>query len=281
MKTVGFVDYYISEWHANNYPEWIKSVCAETGQDFCVRYAWAERYDSPVYGENTDQWCERYGVERCGTLEELCEKADYIVILAPSDPEKHLGYAEVALRYGKNTYIDKTFAPDHATAKAIFDIAEANGTRFFSSSALRYASELDGLCGSGAVITTGGGGSLQEYIIHQAEMLIKLTEAELVALTVEKQGMGQYICNVELSGGKSGKMIYSASLPFGVYVEKNDGNTVYKNVSSDFFRGLITDMLRFFETGETSFDTAQTLSVMKVREAAVKGLERLGERIII
>ena len=26
MKTIGFVDYYISEWHANNYPEWIKQA---------------------------------------------------------------------------------------------------------------------------------------------------------------------------------------------------------------------------------------------------------------
>ena len=29
MKTIGFVDYYISEWHANNYPAWIKQVCEE------------------------------------------------------------------------------------------------------------------------------------------------------------------------------------------------------------------------------------------------------------
>ena len=29
MKTIGFVDYYISEWHANNYPVWIKKICEE------------------------------------------------------------------------------------------------------------------------------------------------------------------------------------------------------------------------------------------------------------
>ena len=25
MKTIGFIDYYLSEWHANNYPDWIKN----------------------------------------------------------------------------------------------------------------------------------------------------------------------------------------------------------------------------------------------------------------
>ena len=54
MKTIGFVDYYISEWHANNYPQWIKDVCAESGRNFEVKYVWAEKYISPVDGRNTD-----------------------------------------------------------------------------------------------------------------------------------------------------------------------------------------------------------------------------------
>ena len=77
------------------------------------------------------------------------------------------------LKYGKNTYIDKTFAPDFATAKKIFDIAENYGTKFFSSSALRYAPELENVKGACSLITTGGGSNFEEYIIHQTEMMIK------------------------------------------------------------------------------------------------------------
>lgn len=281
MKKIGFVDYYISEWHANSYPAWIKELCDESGDEFCVAYAWAEEYQSPVYPENTDTWCEKYGVKRCATLEELCEKSDYILILSPSNPEKHLEYARVALSYGKNTYIDKTFAPDYETAKAIFDIAEAHGTSFFSSSALRYASELDALVGSGAVITTGGGGSMEEYIVHQTEMLVKLTEAEPIGVRVDKQGEGQYICRVDMTDGKSGTMIYSNSLPFSVYAENQKGETVHTNINSDFFKYLLADILRFFNTGEASFDPKQTLSVMKIREAVIIGKERLGQYISI
>ena len=34
MKTIGFVDYYISEWHANEYPAWIKEANEKLGEDF-------------------------------------------------------------------------------------------------------------------------------------------------------------------------------------------------------------------------------------------------------
>ena len=26
MKTVGFIDYYLDEYHANNYPQWLKDA---------------------------------------------------------------------------------------------------------------------------------------------------------------------------------------------------------------------------------------------------------------
>ena len=55
MKTIGFVDYYISEWHANNYPIWFKEIAEKSGKDFVVKYAWAEQYVSPVDGRNTDE----------------------------------------------------------------------------------------------------------------------------------------------------------------------------------------------------------------------------------
>jgi len=277
MKKIGFVDYYISEWHANNYPVWIKEICEQTGDELCVAYAWAEEYVSPVDGRNTDEWCEAFGVEKCETIQELCEKSDYILVLSPSNPEKHLGYAKEVLKYKKNTYIDKTFAPDYASAKQIFDIAEQYGTAFFSSSALRYGTELDDLVGATAVITRGGGSNIDEYIIHQTEMLVKLIDTKPKAVRVEAQGK-QYVCSVEFEDNKRGVMLFASSFPFDVYVEK-DGETVSRGVNSSFFKLLLADILRFYDTGKPSFDTAQTLDIIKIREAVVLGKDRLGEWI--
>lgn len=41
-----------------------------------------------------------------------------------------------------NTYVDKTFAPDSNTAEEMFEFGKRYGTKFFSTSALRYAKEL-------------------------------------------------------------------------------------------------------------------------------------------
>ena len=131
MKKIGFVDFYISEWHANNYPAWIKQANEELGYDFEVAYAWAEQDVSPVDNVTTKEWCEKFGVTACATIAELCEKSDNILILAPANPETHLKYAKLALPYGKTTYIDKTFAPDLATAKEIFSIAKKYNTKIF------------------------------------------------------------------------------------------------------------------------------------------------------
>ena len=59
MKKIGFVDYYISEWHANNYPVWIK----ELDCGYKVTHAWAELGVSPVDRRTTEQWCDKFGYD--------------------------------------------------------------------------------------------------------------------------------------------------------------------------------------------------------------------------
>lgn len=277
MKTIGFVDYYLSEWHANNYPVWIREICEKTGKKFCVKYAWAEKEVSPVDGKTTEEWCKTFGAEKCASIEELCEKSDYILVLAPSNPETHLRLAEKVLPFGKRTYIDKTFAPDFATSEKIFDIAKRYNTPFFSTSALRYATELNSLIGSDKIIVTGGGGNFEEYIIHQIEPAVKVLQAKAASVSAQKQGK-QIICRVEFEGGRQATMLYGETMPFTVCTEKN-GVSAYAALNSDYFRALIADILRFFESGEVSFDTEQTKEVMRIREALIKAKSHSGEII--
>ena len=275
MKKIGFVDYYISEWHANNYPAWIKEKCEELGLDYEVAYAWAELDVSLVDKVTTDEWCAKYGVEKCDTIEELCEKSDVILVLAPSDPDKHLGYAEKVLPYGKRTYIDKTFAPDYETACKIFDIAEKHGTPFFSSSALRFAEELNNIENPTSMVTIGGGGSIQEYIVHQCEMVVKKMGTDIASVVANPHGTQMFI-TVNFESGKTATMIYGRSMPFGSYMANAEGKEGWKQVTLPFFKGLITDILNFYETGKFSFDGQETKAVIKLREMAVKASENTG-----
>lgn len=270
MKKIGFVDYFISEWHADNYPAWIERICADMGVDYKVAYAWAELDTSPVSGVSTDEWCEKFGAERCATIDDLCEKSDVIVILSPSNPETHLRYAEEVLKHGKRTYIDKTFAPDSATAKEIFALSEKYNTTFFSTSALRYATELDSVEAPDSILVTGGGSNLPEYFIHLGEMVVKKMGA-IKSVKATRNG-SQWIISAKTASGKDATMIYGCAMPYNVYMTK-DGRETWKSVKSPFFNGLIADMLRFFETGKTSFDPVETLEVSRLRDAVLKATE--------
>ena len=267
MKNIGFIDYFISEWHANNYPAWIKEVTDE----FCVKYVWAEEYVSPNDGVNTDQWCEKYGAEKCESIAELCEKSDCIVILAPSNPEKHLEYAKEAFKCGKLIYVDKTFAPNLHEATAIYSLAEQYGVKFFSTSALRYADELEAVAGTKNLITTGPGGSLEEYIIHQIEMAVKTIKAEPMAVKADVQG-DQKIWTIAFNDGSRWTGIYSPYIPFSICGDKG-----YSPVTSSFFKKLIADMIDFFKSGEVSFDTGETLKAMRIRDGILNACSMPGD----
>ncbi len=277
LKHIGFIDYYLSEWHANNYPAWIKKAARDMGLNYKVSYAWGEKDVSPVDGVDSAAWCAEIGAVKCASLEEVCEKSDVLLILAPSNPETHLGYAKRALPFGKITYIDKTFAPDEATAREIFALSDRFSAPVFSSSALGFASELEGLEGSEAVLTAGGGASLDEYIIHQAEMTAKLIEEEPEKILCERQGTGQRIFHIRFSSGKSACMVYDSSLKFFVCAEAPDGTSRSSPIVSDKFGLLIRDILRFYETGIPSFDRSRTLRVMRLRDAAIAADRRKGE----
>lgn len=237
------------------------------------RIALADREASPGDGVTTNAWCSAHSIQKSSTLAELCEKSGYILVLAPANPEKHLAYAEDVFKYKKHTYIDKMFAPDMQTAEKIFEFAKRYNTRFFSSSALRYAEELLDLGDAANLIALGGGRSMEEYIVHQIEMAVKVLEAAPVSVKVEKQG-AQCICNIQFENSKNAAMVYADTLPFAVCTDGDDRNSVYKPITSDYFRNLISDILRVFETWVYAFDPKQTLTVMKIRTAVLQEAKR-------
>ena len=270
MKTIGYIDYYISEWHANKYLSILDNACKAVGEEFKIAYAYGELDVSPYDNLTTDEWCKKNGVERCYSIEEICQKADYIMILAPSNPETHLKYAREALKYGKHTFIDKTFAPDYATAKEIYAIADSYGTKMFSSSALRYATEIEGFSDVQSIAVAGGGSNLPEYIIHQAEMLIKISKSTPTGVSAVRDGE-KYVISVDFPNNVKATMTYGQSLSYAACV--NGGELV--QIKSSFFDALIADVLRFFLTGEPSFPGEETLAVAYLREEAIKCAEAL------
>lgn len=280
MKKIGFIDYYLSEWHANNYPTWMREKIAELGLDLELSYAYAELDVSPLDGVTTDEWCEKFGMEKCGSIEELAEKSDFIVILAPSNPETHLRLAEAALKFGKRTYIDKTFAPDYKAAKKIFDIAKEYGAEFFSTSALRYADELDSIEVKDECKVSGTGSNFDEYVIHLCEMLVKKIGIGAESIIANEKD-GNVELDIAYGDARRATLIFGQGIPFAMASDLSAPLGELTPMESPYFNSLMKDILCFFSGADVSFDTCETLEVMKIREAAIKANNNRGTTVAI
>ena len=272
-KKIGFIDYYLDEWHALNYPQFIKEA---TDGEFEVAYAYAEM-DKPG-GITTDQWCEKYGVQRLDSIDEVVEKSDCIIVLSPDNPERHWDLCQKPLRSGKCVYVDKTFALEKSTAEALVKIAEESGTPFFSTSALRFADELkdidrEGIC----FINSRGPGNFDTYSIHQIEPIVVLMGSEVKRIM--SVGSGYETMVIEFSNGRRAVMSHYdwKGVDFEMIVNYEDGSIYKVPQMTGYFDNFINKLCTFFKTGETFADHAETVSVMGIIEAGNKALKTPGE----
>ena len=277
MKKIGLIDYYLDEFHANNYVEWIKEA---SNGEFEVAYAWA-KIDAPN-GMTTQQWCEHYNVQQVDTEEKLTDISDFIIVLSPDNPEMHEELCQVPLRSGKHVYVDKTFAPDAATARRIFAIAEEHGTPCFSSSALRFAQEYQGIDKSKIQnIASWGPGTYEIYSIHQIEPIVSLmgSEAQRVMYIGTKNWPALVI---EFSGNRCAVMSHHGwSCPFAMAVNFDDATSQCLQVQSDYFKLFIQEMVDFFRSGEIKVAHAETVAVIAIRNAGLKAAQVPGTWVTV
>jgi hypothetical protein len=261
MKTIGFIDYFLDEWHANKYPEWIER---ETGGAMKVAYAYA-KIDSPS-GQDNASWCRAKGVELLDSIEAVVDKSDYLVVLSPDNPEFHEELAMLPLMSGKPTYVDKTFAPDRKTAQRMFELAAKHKTPLYSSSALRFAEEYASLEREGIdAIVSFGPGRYDNYSIHQIEPIVMLmgSEAERVMFTGTDKSPSLLI---GFSGGRQASIHLFGGSPFALTLNYASGKFASVKAESDFFAPFIRNMTRFFETGQATVDPAETIAIMTIIE---------------
>ena len=268
---IGFIDYYLDEWHANNYPRFIEE---KSGGRMKVTRAYAQ-IDSPIGGRSTEAWCRDMDIPRAASIDEICEECDAIIVLSPDNCEMHEALCQKPLRTGKRVYVDKTFAPDYETARRIFDIAEQSGTPCYSTSALRFASEYAGIDQVEALASWGPYG-FETYAIHQLEPIMMLMKAQPEQL-MYVPGKGAYTLLMRFSDGRTASLSgFDADAPFMMNLVSG-GKNVSINVQSDYFGGFIANLVRFFESGEGAVPHKETLAIMAARGAGVKAIQTPGE----
>lgn len=280
---IGFIDYYLDEWHANNYPARIREI---SGGAIEVAYAYAE-IDSPIGGLTTDEWCVRHGVQRIGSIEELVALSDGIVVLSPDNCERHEALCRIPLASGKPCYVDKTFAPTKAAAQRIFAHAEAHGTPCYSTSALRYADEYRDIAPAGihAIASWGPafgpGAGYETYAIHQLEPVIMLMNSRPEKVCAQRVGDKWYCVTICFTDGRIATVTgYKDDSPFMMNIAGEGGNRVVR-MESDFFGRFLEQLVAFFRTGAAPVEHQATIDIMALREAGMQALEAPGTWIFI
>ena len=271
MKKVGFIDYYLDQWHANNYPEFIKKA---SGGSYEVAYAYGMMDSKNEGGLTNKQWSEKYGVELLDTIEEVVEKSDVLIVMSPNNPEMHEQLCELPLKSGKRTYIDKTFAPDKETAERIFAVAEAHGTPCYSSSALYFSTELDAIDTTNIhKIYSRGPGVYDIYSIHQIEPILRLmnTDPKRVMFLGEKSHPSMLI---EFVDGRLAEFHQGIWIDFEIEVTDKDNNMSIHTIKSDYFMLFIESLVEFFDTGVAPVSHNQTINVISVIRAGHKAAEK-------
>ncbi len=272
---IGFIDYYLDEWHANNYPRLLNEV---SGGEMQVTLAYA-LIDGPDGRRTTDQWCSEMGIARAESIEQVIAECDGIVVLSPDNCEMHEQLCQLPLRSGKPVYVDKTFAPDYATARRIFDIAEASGTPCYSTSALRYSTEYEGIEQVKAISSWGPSG-FETYSIHQLEPIMMLMKAE-PSRVMYLPGEKWYTLTIEFVDGRIATLTgYEQGSPFMMNIATQSGAKLVE-IKSDYFGLFIANLIEFFRDPVKVVPHEDTLRIMSVRGAGLRAIEQPGEWINI
>lgn len=277
IKKIGFIDYFIDEWHANNYPAMIRTSSRK--ENFEVTLAWEEI--TPTGKKSLDEWCKEMNVRKARSIEQVVEECDCLVVLSPDNSERHEDLADLALRSGKPVYIDKPIAPSLAAAKRLFEKAHRHHTPMMSSSALRYGSALEKALteiGQSPVHFTAvrGGGVFHIYAIHQIEMLVMAMG--IGAKRVMQCGNDKaQLMLVDYGDGRRGTINLVGWSPFGISLRYGEEPSIAIDTMDDFFPRFVEAMLAFFETGTSSAPENQTLEIAALIEAGTTGLQKMDQ----
>lgn len=272
MKKIGFIDYYLDQFHANNYPEMIKKA-SDGRYEVAYAYGMVDAED----GLTNKEWSEKYGVELLDTIEEVVEKSDVLIVMSPNNPEMHEQLCDLPLKSGKLVYVDKTFAVDKEAALRIFANAEEHNTPCYSSSALYFSTELNDIDTDKIVkLYSRGPGAYDVYSIHQIEPIIKLMKADpkRVMFLGDKSHPSMVI---EFADGRLAQMHQGIWIDFEIAVTDEENTMKIYTIKSDYFMLFIQSLVEFFDTGVAPVSHQQTVNVIATidagRKAALKPFE--------
>jgi predicted dehydrogenase len=239
----------------------------------------------------TNQLRDKYGVEIVGTIEELCEKVDG-VLLESVDGRPHLKQVRPVITAKKPVFIDKPMAGSLADVIEIFRLAKENNVPCWSSSSLRYGPGVIGMRNNDKVGEVLGCDafspcSLEEhhpdlywYGVHGVEMLFTIMGTGCESVRRVQTGNYEFVVGLweggrvgTFRGVKKGKSGYG-SMIFGT-------KGIVPGGGYGGYEPLIDEIIKFFKTGDVPISPEETIEIFAFMSAADESKARGGAAVSI
>ena len=226
----------------------------------------------------------KWGVQFYSDVAQLSKRVDAVMLLSV-DGRVHLEQARAIIAAKKPLFIDKPLASTLADAREIARLAKDAGVPWFSASSLRYGElgismKFEDTRG----VTTWGPGPLEEhheldlswYAIHPIELLYTLMGPGCATVTRAVGKDADVITGI----WKDGRIGTARALrPYGTY-----GAVVYREKSvveskpktTEGYRPLLVEIIKFFETKQPPVPNEETLEIFAFLDAAQKSKQQNG-----
>jgi predicted dehydrogenase len=232
---------------------------------------------------------KKYGVEIVDSIPELLEKVD-VVLLETNDGRPHLEQAIPVFKVGKTMFIDKPVAGTLADAFAIFQAAKDYKTPVFSSSSLRYMSNMDDIVKNKSVGRILGADAFSPcalesthpdffwYGVHGVEALFTVMGTGCQTVSRVHTPATDIAVGV-WEGNRVGTFrgLRAGSTGYGGHVFGEKGIQLLGDYNG--YDPLLKEIVKFFQTGISPVSPEETLEIFTFMEAADESKRRGGTAV--
>lgn len=233
------------------------------------------------------------GVELVEQPTDMIDRIDAALILSICGAA-HRNHVEQFLQAGIPTFVDKPFACSLEDARAMFSLAKESGVTLWSSSGMRFATEVQefqsarsklygdvhGVLSYGPAKRIAGNPGLLHYGIHATEVLCTLMGTGCKAVTAQHVAGADVVCG-EWSDGRlatlRGLRVGSTAYGFTAFCQNG---VIPQPISARYsYRNLCQQIVETLRTGQPPVTPAQTLEVIGFALAALESENSHGRRI--
>lgn len=265
-KRIGFVDDNLDNFHARVFLEAFRGPLKDRG--------WVVAGATALQHDTSRAWAARHALPYYDDPAALAPHVDAFAVLAPSTPATHEGLCAKVLPSGKPTFVDKTFAPDAATAERIFALADRHGAPIQTSSALRYTAVQAFVAAAGLdavrhVTAWGPGRSYDEYAIHPLELAVSCLGPD--AVSIRRRGTDAVAqLQIDFSGGRSAvvHVCTPSKTPYAASVTTIKETRYFEVDTKPLFADAAAAMLGFFEARRAQVDRRETMALLRILDAS-------------